>query len=75
MASAPLRPVLAPLVLELPAEAGAVLKLEVELPALYGGVAIVGAGPEWAGLCALGFGARSVTGAADDFGDAGCDAA
>jgi hypothetical protein len=41
VASAPLSPLLAPVVLE-PADAGAVLKLAVELPALYGGVAMVG---------------------------------
>ncbi len=69
--SAPLSPVFVPVILELAPEAGAVLKLEVELPVPYGAVAIVGAAPAWPGLCALGTGDRFVTGAADDFGAAG----
>lgn len=74
VASAPLRPVLAPVVLEMPADAGADLKVEVPLPALYGRVAIVGSALEWPGLETLGFGDMSVTGAADDFGGAGAEA-
>ena len=65
VASAPLRPVLAPVVFE-PAEGAAVLKLAVPLPALYGGVAIVGTAPECPARDAVGFGDKSVAGGAED---------
>lgn len=72
VASAPLKPLLAPAVFE-PAEGGAVLKLAVALPALYGGVAMVGTALEWLARDVVGFGDNSVAGDADDCGGVDAD--